>query len=62
MMNNIVRYGDGGWGMMKNWGDDSTVIGGYGLGLHYVFGIITWFLVICVLVALLRWLWKNGSK
>ncbi len=51
MWNYAARGGDG-WGMM----------GGYGTSLFSVFHIITWFLVICVLVALLRWLWKKGEK
>lgn len=47
-------YGNN-WGMMgNNLGAEWTV--------HYVLGIITWFLVICVLAALLRWLWKKGNK
>lgn len=51
MGNYLGRYGDGSWGMM----------GGYGPGLYSAFHIITWFLVICVLAALLRWLWKKGG-
>ncbi|MBI4099680.1 hypothetical protein HY440_01610 [Candidatus Microgenomates bacterium] len=51
-MNNFGRFSSDGWGMM----------GGYDASLFLVFHIITWFLVICVLAALLRWLWKKGSK
>lgn len=50
-MNWGARYG-GGWGMM----------GGYDATLSYVLGVMTWFLVIAVLFALLRWLWKKGDK
>ncbi len=50
-MNYGFRAGDN-WGMM----------GGYEPSLISALHLITWFLVICVLVALLRWLWKKGEK
>lgn len=33
-----------------------------GLVVGSVFSVITWILVIMVLVALFRWLWKKGNK
>ncbi len=52
MMNYPVKYGGGDWGMM----------GGYVPSLYSALHLITWFLVIAILAALLRWLWKKGGK
>lgn len=30
--------------------------------LHWILELITWILIIAVLVALFRWLWKKGEK
>lgn len=35
---------------------------GYGLWFFDIMHLVTWLLVIAVLVALLRWLWKKGDK
>ena len=48
------------WGHhpMMGWADNNA-------GVFWVFGllcIITWILVIAVLIALIRWLWKKGDK
>lgn len=52
-MNFPVRYGDG-WGMMGNWSGFSN--------LYLALNLITWILIIAILVAILRWLWKKGGK
>lgn len=31
-------------------------------GLHWILGLATWILIVAVLVALVRWLWKKGNK
>ena len=36
--------------------------GGNGLWIYGLLCIVTWILVIAVLIALLRWLWKKGDK
>lgn len=49
----------GPWMMSGSWNQMT------GLGWFWFGGIvwlITWILVIAVLVALLRWLWKKGDK
>lgn len=43
--------------MMWGWGD-----GGSFLWIHAFLGLITWALVIAVLFALARWLWKKGDR
>lgn len=37
-------------------------LGGGWMWFGGVFWLVTWILVVAVLVALLRWLWKKGGK
>lgn len=54
---NNVNYPGGCWGMMGPW------MMGYGGGwIGGLVGLFTWILIIAILVALLRWLWKKGSQ
>ncbi len=36
-------------------------LGGFEVGVHLVLGIVIEVLVVAVLIALVRWLWKLGS-
>lgn len=65
MMNNWVsRYGNNVNYVPMSRGVDGSwaAMGSYGAYLHLAFSIITWILVIAILVAVLRWLWKKGGK
>lgn len=42
---------------MMQWLGDGT-----GLWLYSLLWLVTWVLVIAVLIALVRWLWKKGDK
>lgn len=39
-----------------------AVWGGNAVWVYSLLSLVTWVLVIAVLVALLRWLWKKGDK
>lgn len=43
---------------MMGWAANSPSV----FWLHSTLALITWILIIAVLAALLRWLWKKGSK
>lgn len=55
-----------GYGMMGNimWPHGTGLLGWGGIWMWLWSGLclITWFLVVLVLVALFRWLWKKGEK
>lgn len=51
----------GGRMMGGEWGGGYDMMNGFG-GLHFLFGIITWILLIALLLALVRWVWKKGDK
>lgn len=36
--------------------------GAFALAVHWALSLVTWVLIIAVLVAILRWLWKKGGK
>ncbi len=57
-MTGLGRLTDGpkGYGMMAN------PLGDFGWGLYFVLGIITYIAIIAVLIALARWLWRNGDQ
>lgn len=59
-MMNLAKYGDG-WGAGRG-GVDNSLLGPYVPSLYVALHIITWFLVVAILVALLRWLWRKGGK
>ncbi len=49
----------------RDWSDHSMMWSGKGGGVfwvHMLMALITWVLVIAVLFALARWLWKKGDK
>lgn len=51
-------FNGGAWAnhpMMMGWGAN-------GVWIYSVLSLVTWILVIAVLIALLRWLWKKGDK
>lgn len=54
--------------MGKVSGGHFPMMGGFsGMGMGWmwlggIFWIVTWGLVVAVLIALLRWLWKKGKK
>lgn len=68
MLAQIGRYGNESWDkdlngglwanhpMMMGWG------GTNGIWIHSILALVTWVLIIAVLIALLRWLWKKGDK
>lgn len=43
---------------MMGWGQTDPSI----FWLHSILSVVTWGVVIAVLVALFRWLWKKGDK
>ncbi|MDO8503973.1 MAG: hypothetical protein Q7S60_04790 [bacterium] len=60
------RFGANDWDKMAevmqksgcgNWAGGSYLWQG-----HLILGVVTWVLLIAVLVALFRWLWKKGNK
>ncbi len=60
MMNNFVRYNNNwvpGQGGYTGWAVNPVVA-----SIHAALSVITWLLVIAILIALLRWLWKMGSR
>lgn len=58
MMRQMRSMGMMGWGMMPFGGGWTSAW----LWLGGTIWLVVWVLVILVLVALLRWLWKKGSK
>lgn len=46
---------------MMGWGYNPTWMMG-GIPLVGVFNLITWVLLIVLLIALIRWIWKKGNK
>lgn len=60
----MMRYGTDGAqrSLDGRWANPMMYGGGNVLYLHAVLGLITWILVIAVLIALLRWLWKKGDN
>lgn len=57
-MMNGWNYGSSGYypGAVQNTASNPAVF-----AVHYFLGVFTWLLIIAVLVALLRWLWKKGN-
>lgn len=47
--------------MGEEWGYDYGM-GHEMMGLHFVFGIVTWALLIALLAGLVRWVWRKGDK
>lgn len=55
-------------GLMRDLPAQAGMMGPYRAGagsiywqLHWVFELVTWALIIAVLAALVRWLWKKGG-
>ena len=48
MMNEMMPYRFGG--------------GGFFWQAHWLLGLITWILLIGLLIALIRWVWRKGNK
>lgn len=47
---------------MMNWNQSWGMMGQGGFWLWSILSWATWVLVLVVLVALIRWLWKKGNK
>lgn len=62
----VNNWNNWGYGMMgRHWGLVNGMMSwenGWILWVWQVLCLVTWFLVVLVLIALFRWLWKKGSK
>ncbi len=73
MMGNLDRFGDFGNSAGSGWGGMAEVMremmGPYRSGggavywqFHWILELLTWGLVIALLVAAFRWLWRKGDE
>lgn len=67
MLAQLTRYGNGSYGKDLNggvWANHPMMMGmgTNGIWIYSILSLVTWILIIAVLIALLRWLWKKGDK